>query len=115
MSDFDKESVVLWLHNLTRQGIKLGLRNITQLLARIGNPQNDFKTIHVAGSDGKGSTCAFIYSVLQNAGIEVGLYSSPHILDFNERISVNGEDISDDEFLLLAHEIMVVVEDLPVR
>lgn len=112
MSDFDKESVVDWLRNLTKLGIKLGLRNITELLARIGNPQRCFKTIHVAGSDGKGSTCAYIYSVLQKAGISVGLYSSPQIVDFNERISVNGEDISDDEFLLLAYEVMVVVESM---
>ena len=112
MSDFDKESVVHWLRNLTKLGIKLGLKNITELLARIGNPQRCFKTIHVAGSDGKGSTCAYMYSVLQKAGINVGLYSSPQIVDFNERISVNGEDISDDEFLLLAYEVMVVVESM---
>ncbi|MBR1973313.1 MAG: bifunctional folylpolyglutamate synthase/dihydrofolate synthase, partial [Candidatus Methanomethylophilaceae archaeon] len=93
MSDFDKELVIDWLHNLTRLGIKLGLKNITELLARIGNPQDSFKTIHVAGSDGKGSTCAYIYSVLREAGIKTGLYSSPQIVDFNERISVDGKDI----------------------
>ena len=112
MSDFDKESVVHWLRNLTKLGIKLGLKNITELLARIGDPQKSFKSIHVAGSDGKGSTCAYIYSVLQNAGINVGLYSSPQIMDFNERISVNGVDITDEEFLLLAYEVMVVVESM---
>ena len=112
MSDFDKQSVVNWLRNLTKLGIKLGLKNITELLARIGDPQKSFKSIHVAGSDGKGSTCAYIYSVLRSAGIDVGLYSSPHIVDFNERISVNGVDITDDEFLLLAYEVMVVVESM---
>ncbi|MBE6517154.1 MAG: bifunctional folylpolyglutamate synthase/dihydrofolate synthase [Thermoplasmata archaeon] len=112
VSDFDKESVVDWLHNLTRLGIKLGLKNITELLARIGNPQDSFRTIHVAGSDGKGSTCAYIYSVLMEAGINVGLYSSPQIVDFNERISVNGNNITDDDFLLLAYEVMVVVESM---
>lgn len=112
MSDFDKQAVVDWLHNLSRLGIKLGLKNITELLDRIGNPQESFKTIHVAGSDGKGSTCAYIYSVLREAGIDVGLYSSPQIVDFNERISVNGCDITDDEFLLLAYEVMVVVESM---
>lgn len=112
MSDFDKQSVVDWLHNLSRLGIKLGLGNISELLARIGNPQDSFKTIHVAGSDGKGSTCAYVYSVLREAGINVGLYSSPQIVEFNERISVNGDIISDDEFLLLAYEVMVVVESM---
>ena len=112
VSDFDKELVIDWLHNLTRLGIKLGLKNITELLARIGNPQDSFKTIHVAGSDGKGSTCAYIYSVLREAGIKAGLYSSPQIVDFNERISVDGKDISDEEFLLLAYEVMVVVESM---
>ena len=112
MSDFDKQSVVNWLRNLTKLGIKLGLKNITELLARIGDPQKSFKSIHVAGSDGKGSTCAYIYSALRSAGISAGLYSSPHIVDFNERISVDGEDITDDEFLLLAYEVMVVVESM---
>ena len=112
VSDFDKELVVNWLRNLTRLGIKLGLKNITELLARIGNPQRSFKTIHVAGSDGKGSTCAYLYSILRSAGIKAGLYSSPQIVDFNERISVDGKDISDDEFLLLAYEVMVVVESM---
>lgn len=110
MSDFDKDAVISWLNNLSRLGIRLGLKNITELLDRIGNPQNSFKAIHVAGSDGKGSTCAYIYSILRAAGISVGMYSSPQILNFNERISVDGNDITDEEFLLLAHEVMVVVE-----
>ncbi|MGN1044721.1 MAG: bifunctional folylpolyglutamate synthase/dihydrofolate synthase [Candidatus Methanomethylophilaceae archaeon] len=110
MSDFDKDAVIDWLNNLSRLGIRLGLKNITELLDRIGNPQDSFKAIHVAGSDGKGSTCAYLYSMLRAAGISVGMYSSPQILDFNERISVDGNDITDEEFLLLAHEVMVVVE-----
>ena len=96
MSDFDKDAVISWLNNLSRLGIRLGLKNITELLDRIGNPQNSFKAIHVAGSDGKGSTCAYIYSILRAAGISVGMYSSPQILNFNERISVDGNDITDE-------------------
>ena len=110
MTDFCKNDVVDWLHGLMLHGIKLGLNNITELLSRIGDPQKSFKTIHVAGSDGKGSTCASIASILRESGISTGLYTSPHLLDFNERISVDGVNISDNDLLLLAHEIMIVSE-----
>ena len=110
MTDFCKDDVVKWLQGLMLHGIKLGLNNITELLDRIGNPQRSFKTVHVAGSDGKGSTCASIASILRESGISTGLYTSPHITDFNERISVDGVDISDKDLLLLAHEIMIVAE-----
>ena len=77
-------------------GIKLGLENIQKFLDKIGNPQNKLKTIHVAGSNGKGSTSSFIASILMESGYKVGLYTSPHFVKFNERISINGKYISDD-------------------
>ncbi len=110
MSDFDKDVVVEWFEGLAKYGIHLGLTNITELLDRIGNPQNSFKSIHVAGSDGKGSVCAMLDSVLRESGYSVGLDTSPHIVDFNERIRVNGENISDNDIMLLAYEIMTIVE-----
>jgi len=75
-------------------GLKLGLENITEFLASIGSPQDKYLTIHVAGTNGKGSTSAMIESVLRAQGYRTGLYTSPHLVDFTERIKVNGEKIS---------------------
>ena len=77
-------------------GIKLGLDNIQKFLDKTGNPQRKLKTIHVAGSNGKGSVSSFIASILMEKGYKVGLYTSPHFVKFNERISINGKFISDD-------------------
>ncbi|MCL1904654.1 MAG: bifunctional folylpolyglutamate synthase/dihydrofolate synthase [Methanomassiliicoccaceae archaeon] len=77
--------------------MRFGLDSITELLRRLGDPQKRFKSIHIAGSDGKGSVCAMIYSILLNANVRAGMYTSPHLIRFNERISVLGEDITDDE------------------
>jgi len=92
--------------------MRLGLENITELLRRLGDPQNDFRSVHIAGSDGKGSTCAMIYSILLDAGISTGLYTSPHLISFNERISVNGADISDDELTTLADIVRPVADEM---
>lgn len=78
------------LFSLHQFGIKLGLDNITKLLAHIGNPHTKLKSIHIAGSNGKGSTASFTASILQEAGYKVGLYTSPHFTNFNERIRING-------------------------
>jgi dihydrofolate synthase/folylpolyglutamate synthase len=77
-------------------GVKLGLDNIQQFLKVIGDPQSKLKTIHVAGSNGKGSTASFISSILMENGCKVGLYTSPHFVKFKERISINGKLVSDD-------------------
>lgn len=77
-------------------GVKLGLDNIQKFLDKIGNPQKKLKTIHIAGSNGKGSTASFIASILMENGSKVGLYTSPHFVKFNERISINGKYIPDD-------------------
>ena len=76
-------------------GVKLGLDNIKNFLTYLGNPQLKLKTIHIAGSNGKGSTAAFIASILMEAGYKVGLYTSPHFIRFNERIIINGVQIDD--------------------
>ncbi|MGQ9643931.1 MAG: bifunctional folylpolyglutamate synthase/dihydrofolate synthase [Ignavibacterium sp.] len=81
------------LHNF---GIKLGLDNIRAFLDHIGNPEKSLKTFHIAGSNGKGSTSAFIASILIEAGYKVGLYTSPHFVRFNERIITNGKYIEDE-------------------
>lgn len=93
------DSLLNYLYSLQRLGIKVGLRHTFELLSRCGNPQSNFKSIHVAGTNGKGSTCAVISSILEAAGLRVGLYTSPHLVRFNERIRVNGEAISDTEIV----------------
>ena len=75
---------------------KEDLTNIKVLATHLGNPQNELKCIHVAGTNGKGSTSHMLASVLQEAGYKVGLYTSPHLKDFRERIKINGEEISED-------------------
>ena len=72
--------------------------NLRRILERIGNPDRDIKIIHVAGTNGKGSTCSFINSILATAGKTVGMFTSPHLVKINERIKINGKDISDDDF-----------------
>jgi dihydrofolate synthase / folylpolyglutamate synthase len=75
-------------------GMKLGLDNIVQYLTELGTPQAAYGTIHVSGTNGKGSTSAMIESVLRAQGYRTGLYTSPHLVDFRERIKVDGEKIS---------------------
>lgn len=76
---------------------RLGLERIRELLERLGRPQDRLKFVHVAGTNGKGSTCAFLASVLQAAGYRTGLFTSPYLITFEERIRVNGENITLDE------------------
>ncbi len=83
-----------YLFNLERAGIKYDLKNIRTLLRLLNNPQNNFKSVHIAGTNGKGSVSSIINSVLMEKGFKTGLYTSPHILDFRERIRVNGKYIS---------------------
>lgn len=74
-------------------GMKLGLDNITEFLSEMGNPQKSYRTIHLSGTNGKGSTAAMLAAVLQECGYRVGLFTSPHLVHFRERVRVNGEDI----------------------
>ncbi|MBD3258946.1 hypothetical protein GF377_10970 [candidate division GN15 bacterium] len=74
-------------------GMKLGLENVSGFLASLGNPQHQYPTIHIAGTNGKGSTAAMLASVLQAAGYRTGLFTSPHLVDFRERVRVDGEMI----------------------
>lgn len=73
------------------KGYNPGLERINALLAAYGHPENKIKTIHVAGTNGKGSTITYLKNIYQEAGYKVGVYTSPHLIDFNERIEVNGQ------------------------
>ena len=83
------------IFKLGRFGIKLELDTILDILKSLNNPQKDYHCIHVAGTNGKGSTATYIESILRKAGFKTGIYTSPHLVRFNERICVNGEQISD--------------------
>jgi dihydrofolate synthase/folylpolyglutamate synthase len=96
-----------WLFGLEARGIKFGLSNISELLGRMGDPHREYRSVHVAGTNGKGSVCALVASVLMRAGYKVGLYTSPHILDFGERVQVNGFPLAEKEMLRLAEEVKV--------
>jgi len=85
--------------------IELGLERISKVLELLDNPQDNLKCIHVAGTNGKGSVCAVISTILQNAGFKIGLYTSPHIFKYNERIKINSLDISDSDFAKYVFEI----------
>jgi dihydrofolate synthase/folylpolyglutamate synthase len=99
-----------YLFSLHRFGIKPGLERIESLLEFLGNPQQSLKCIHVAGTNGKGSVCSLLAGILQSAGYRVGLYTSPHLRQFNERIRINGEMISDADIAHLAHVMMPEIE-----
>ena len=85
-----------WLYGTQTFGIKLGLDNARRLLAASGNPQDRLRFVHVAGTNGKGSVCAMLDSVLRSAGIRCGLYTSPHLVGFRERIRLDGSEIPED-------------------
>lgn len=85
--------VIDYMYAMEKFGVKLGLANITKFLSKIGNPHNSFDSVHVAGTNGKGSTIAIMESILISAGYRVGAFTSPHLVDFRERIRINGSFI----------------------
>jgi dihydrofolate synthase/folylpolyglutamate synthase len=92
------EEALKYLEHLGKFGINLGLKRIEQLLSLMKNPERRFKTIHIAGTNGKGSTTAMLASVLQAAGIRTGMYISPHLIEYTERIVVDGRPVSRRQF-----------------
>ncbi len=90
---------VAYINEPRWRSMSLGLERITELLERLGNPQDRLRFVHVAGTNGKGSTCAFVSSILQQAGYRVGLFTSPYIERFEERIRVDGSEISRDDLV----------------
>ena len=101
-------SAVAYLYRLQKHGIKLGLETMTALMARLGTPQNRYRTLHIAGTNGKGSTAAMAAAMLQAAGYRVGLYTSPHLVDFRERIRVNGEMIPESRVAQLTDQLQAL-------
>jgi len=99
-----------YIYDLTKYGIKLGLENVKLLLFLLGNPHRKMKIIHVAGTNGKGSTSSLISSILQSDGYKVGLYTSPHLVDFTERIKINNKQIDRKKVSELLERIKPSIE-----
>lgn len=97
-----------YVDSTERFGIKPGLERITKMLAYVGNPQDKLKFVHVAGTNGKGSTCTMMASVLMEAGYKTGLFTSPFVIDFRERFMVDGEMISENEFAEIMTRVRTV-------
>ena len=103
-----------YIHSLLRFGSRPGLERITELLKRLGDPQEKLNIIHVAGTNGKGSTCVFISSILRAGGKKTGLYISPFVTSINERIQIDGKPIQDDLLATYTERVKQEVSQMPV-
>lgn len=100
-----KQEVVKFLEEIQIPGKTLGLHRMKSLMERLGNPQDKLQVVHVAGTNGKGSVCSMLDSILIEAGYVVGLFTSPHLIDYNERIQIQNIPIDDDKFIELGLKI----------
>ncbi len=107
----NKETALSKLFSMKQMGVKLGLNNVINLLEYLGNPQQDLKVIHIAGSNGKGSTASYVSSILMEAGYKTGLYTSPHFVEFNERIRINGEMIPDEYIVRFVQKLDKYIDE----
>jgi dihydrofolate synthase/folylpolyglutamate synthase len=94
-----------FLFGLQKFGMKFGLENIKHLLDFLENPETNYPTVHIAGTNGKGSTAAMIASILTASGYKTGLYTSPHLIDFTERIRIDGKPISSKEVVIYGKKL----------
>ncbi|MFZ7945577.1 bifunctional folylpolyglutamate synthase/dihydrofolate synthase [Neobacillus sp. 19] len=101
-----------WIHGRLRLGIKPGLKRMEWMMDKLGSPEDIIKAVHIGGTNGKGSTVTFLRAILQTGGYTVGTFTSPYIEQFNERISVNGKPITDEELVQLANVIRPLADEL---
>lgn len=101
-----------WINSLIPFGIRPGLERMQEMMERLGNPERRLKFIHVAGTNGKGSTCAFLTRVLLQSGYSVGTFTSPYITKFTNRFQYNGEDIPEETLLKLANRLYPLVQEI---
>ena len=106
------EESLEYIHSINWCFCKPGLERISELCKRLGNPQKHLKFVHVAGTNGKGSTSSMLESVLREAGYKTGLYTSPYIRDFNERMRINGQNISNDELAKITSYIRPIADSM---
>lgn len=105
------ETALSYIHSLRRFGIRPGSERMEALLSCDGNPQEQIKSLHVAGTNGKGSTCAMLASALREAGYRVGLFISPYVVDFRERIQINGDFIPEEEVARITALLRPIAEE----
>ena len=106
------DEALRYIHEVCWKGTIPGLERIQALLDAMGNPERKCKFVHVTGTNGKGSTCAMVASILRKAGYKTGLYTSPYLIRFNERIQINGEQISDADICELTEYVKPFVESI---
>src|SRR6266571_1648872 len=104
---------IQFLYDLRVFGAKFGLENTTKLAALAGNPQDKLRFIHVAGTNGKGSTCAMLEGIYREAGLRIGLFTSPHLVAFGERIQVNRQLISEQDIVRLVIRLQGLLREFP--
>ena len=109
------QEALTYIHSISWRGSKPGLERISGMMEQLGNVQEDLKFIHIAGTNGKGSVSAMLSSVLTAAGYRTGLFISPYIMRFNERMQVNGMPISDEELAEIIAEVQPVAESMAER
>jgi dihydrofolate synthase/folylpolyglutamate synthase len=114
MNESNYQNALNYIYSLTQSGIKLGLKNTSRLLHHFGNPQLKTPTVHIGGTNGKGSTAAITESILKAGGYKVGLYTSPHLLDFRERIQINRQMIEKQQTAELIFRVKSAVESLKI-
>lgn len=107
-----KNEILGRLYARQRAGIKPGLSRTVEILRELGKPHEELISIHIAGTNGKGSQAAMLASILMEAGYKTGLYTSPHLVEFNERIRINGEMISDEDIIRLAELSLPIAENI---
>ena len=105
-------SAIDYLYGLQKHGIKLGLETMQALMDRLGHPERRYRILHIGGTNGKGSTAAITAAILQASGQRVGLYTSPHLVEFRERIRVNGEMMAEDGVTELTARVRGASESL---
>jgi dihydrofolate synthase / folylpolyglutamate synthase len=106
------EEALAWIHTRRGMGPKPGIRRMEWMMEKLNHPQQKFKSIHIAGTNGKGSTVAYLTALFQAHDYSVGSFTSPHIMKFNERISVNGQPIADEDILALANRIQPLYDEI---
>ena len=109
---YEYNEALNYIHSNFWQGSKPGLERTQKLLALLGNPEKRLRFIHVAGTNGKGSFCSMLSSILIKAGYRVGTYTSPYILRFNERMKINGIDIPDEKLAELTDRVRPLAEQM---
>ena len=106
------EEAIAWIHSRKKFGSRPGLERIQALLDKVDNPEKKVPVIHIAGTNGKGSTVAYLRSILIEAGVTVGSFTSPYIEEFNERIAIDAQPIPDNQLIVYVEKYQPIVAEL---